>query len=178
MKNVLIVYYSLGGNTKLAAETVAEGVIKAGDQPILKTGLEATLNDLINCDGLIIGCPDYFSHMAGGLKDFFDRTYHPSKGKVDGKPYAAFICCDRGGIAIVSIVKMCRSFKLVKIARPLFVYKTPDQKAIGELIDFGFRFSTILNSPGINKIKIKRGNKILNKIIGKIKKLHSMLYRF
>jgi len=29
------------------------------------------------------GTPDYFSYMAGMLKDFFDRTFYPTQGRVD-----------------------------------------------------------------------------------------------
>ncbi|HOJ31878.1 MAG TPA: flavodoxin, partial [bacterium] len=73
MVKVLVVYHSLGGNTKIAAEIVAEGCRRKGADVTLKTGTEATEKDLIECDGIAIGSPDYFSYMAGGLKDFFDR---------------------------------------------------------------------------------------------------------
>jgi multimeric flavodoxin WrbA len=179
MKNVLIVYYSLGGNTKTAAEAVAEGIKKGGAQPIVKNGLDANAEDLINCDGLIVGSPDYFSFMAGGLKDFFDRTYYPTKGKIDGKPYAAFITCGGGGNAIMSVVKMCQRFKLIKIIRPIIINNKPDKISIEKLINFGYSFSTILNSPDIyNKKSIYKENKIIGFIRGKLKKLNSIRYRF
>lgn len=91
MGKVLIVYHSLSGNTKKMAEAVAEGARAVpGTEVILKTGLEATIDDLLACDGIALGSPDYFSYMAGGVKDFLDRTYYPSQGKVAGKPAVAF----------------------------------------------------------------------------------------
>jgi multimeric flavodoxin WrbA len=91
MAKVLVVYHSLGGATKKMAEAVAEGAGSvAGTKVALKTGLEATLDDLLGCDAIALGSPDYFSYMAGGLKDFFDRTYYPSQGKVTGKPAVTF----------------------------------------------------------------------------------------
>ena len=91
MAKVLIVYHSLGGNTKRMAEAVAAGARGvSGTQVSVKTGLEATIDDLLACDAVAIGSPDYFSYMAGGLKDFLDRTYYPSQGKVTGKPAVAF----------------------------------------------------------------------------------------
>ncbi len=91
MGKVLIVYHSLSGNTKKMAEAVAEGARSVPDtEVILKTGLDATIDDLLACDGIALGSPDYFSYMAGGLKDFLDRTYYPSQGKVAGKPAVAF----------------------------------------------------------------------------------------
>ncbi len=38
-----------------------------------------------------VGSPDYFSYMAGAVKDFFDRTFYPSQGKVAGKPCVLFV---------------------------------------------------------------------------------------
>ena len=126
MKKVLIVYYSLSGNTKAAAEAVAEGVKEGGAVPLVKTGLNADVEDFLNCDGLIVGSPDYFSYMAGGLKDFFDRTYYPTQGKVNGKPYFAFVTCGGGGEAIKSVEEMCRKFKLKKASEPLIIQGKPD----------------------------------------------------
>jgi len=91
MAKILIVYHSLSGNTRKMAEAVAEGARAVADTEVtVKTGLEATIDDLLACDGIAIGSPDYFSYMAGGVKDFLDRTYYPSQGKVSGKPAVAF----------------------------------------------------------------------------------------
>ena len=144
MKKVLIVYYSLGGNTKLAAEAVAEGIREAGVEPILKTGLEAGLEDLLNCDGLVAGSPDYFSYMAGGLKDFFDRTFYPVQGKVNDKPYVSFITCGGGGKAIKSVEEMCKKFKLKKMSEPLIIQGKPDETAKEKLKAFGQTFASRL----------------------------------
>lgn len=91
MAKVLVVYHSLGGQTKKMAEAVAAGASSVtGTQVTVKTGLEAIVDDLLSCDAIALGSPDYFSYMAGGLKDFLDRTYYPSQGKVTGKPAATF----------------------------------------------------------------------------------------
>ena len=91
MAKVLVVYYSLAGHTKQMAEALAEGATSVpGTTVSLKTGLEATVDDLLACDAIAIGSPDYFGYMAGGIKDFLDRTYYPSQGKVTGKPAATF----------------------------------------------------------------------------------------
>ncbi len=144
MKKVLIVYYSLGGNTKAAAEAIAEGVREGGAEPVLKIGLEAGIDDLLNCDGLVVGSPDYFSYMAGGLKDFFDRTYHPAQGKVNDKPYVAFVTCGGGGKAIKSVEEMCKKFKLKKIVESLIIQRKPDEVAIEKLKSLGKNFASKL----------------------------------
>ncbi len=129
MAKVLIVYYSLGGNTREAAETAANAVRMEGHTAELKTGLEAGTGDLLDCDCIIIGTPDYFSSMAGGLKDFFDRTLYPSKGKTEGKPYFSFVTHGGGGKASASVERIAQSFKFRKTAEPVLIKGKPDAEA-------------------------------------------------
>jgi multimeric flavodoxin WrbA len=118
MAKVLIVYHSLGGQTKKMAEAVAEGAgAVQGTEVVLKTGLEAGIDDLLACDGLALGSPDYFSYLAGGLKDFLDRTYYPSQGKVTGKPAVAFGSAGGPSDKILGLLdKALGWFKLTKVA--------------------------------------------------------------
>lgn len=128
MIKILIVYYSLGGNTHKAGEIIKEVLEREKVEVVMKKGTEAGLEDLIDCDGIIIGSPDYFSYMAGGLKDFFDRTYYPSRGKVEGKPYFAFLTHGGGGKAIESIEKIAISFKFKKVVDPVLIKDSPKEQ--------------------------------------------------
>jgi multimeric flavodoxin WrbA len=100
------------------AQAVAAGAATVpGTEVILKTGLEASIDDLLACDGIAIGSPDYFGYMAGGLKDFFDRTYYPSQGKVTGKPAVAFGSAGGPSDVILKVLDEAMSwFKLSKVA--------------------------------------------------------------
>ena len=130
MGKVLVVYYSIGGNTRLAAEAVVAGAqsVVGGDVD-LKSGLEATLDDLFAADAVAFGTGDYFSTMLGGLKDFFDRTYYGAKGKVAGKPAGVFITHGGGGRAVDSVVKMCERYELSMVREPVLVQNAPDASA-------------------------------------------------
>jgi len=118
MAKVLVVYHSLGGQTKKMAQAVADGASSvAGTSVALKTGLEATIDDLLGCDAIALGSPDYFSYMAGGLKDFFDRTYYPSQGKVTGKPAATFGSAGGPPATVLKCLDQAVAwFKLKKVA--------------------------------------------------------------
>ncbi len=129
MAKVLVVYYSLGGNTREAAEIAAKAVREKGHSVKMKTGLEADTPDLLDCDAVIIGTPDYFSMLAGGLKDFFDRTLYPSKGKAEGKAYFAFVTHGGGGKALASVEKIAQSFKFKKAAEAVLIKNKPDEQA-------------------------------------------------
>lgn len=145
MAKVLIVYHSQGGNTEAAARAVEKGARQVeGVQVIIKDGLKATTDDLLDCDALAIGTPDYFSYMAGGLKDFFDRTYYPTQGKVTDKPYFAFVTHGGGGKAIASVEKIAVSFKFKKVQEAILVKGRPDQEAEAKLIEAGKKLATVV----------------------------------
>lgn len=137
MAKVLIVYHSLSGNTRAAAEAVAEGVRAAGGQAIVKEGLKAGEKDLLACDAIAVGTPDYFSYMAGGVKDFFDRTFYPTQGQVTGKACGIFVTHGGGGKAVDSCRSICSSFKFKLVGEPVLVQNRPDAAACERLKALG-----------------------------------------
>ncbi len=145
MKKILIVYHTLGGNTEAAA-SVAEKTLQQIPQVQvrMKKASEASLEDLLWCDGLIIGSGDYFSYMAGMLKDFFDRTFYPSRGKVEGKPYLAFLTHGGGGAAISSLESVAKSFKFKKILDPVLIKGKPDDAAEKKLSEAVRKFAAFV----------------------------------
>ncbi len=80
MSKVLVVYCSMSGNTKAAAEAIAAGARKAGAQVAIKAGAEAQPMDLVEYDAVALGSYDAFSYMGGELNGFFDRAYYPTQG--------------------------------------------------------------------------------------------------
>ncbi|MEM3615383.1 MAG: NAD(P)H-dependent oxidoreductase [Candidatus Methanomethylicia archaeon] len=117
MSKVLVLYYSRMGNVECLARAVAEGARSVeGVNVELKRVDYATVVDLISCDGVAIGSPNYFGYMAGLLKDFFDRAWSV-RDKLAGKPYVAFTC--GGGSrpsALQSIDQVLGAFKMKKVA--------------------------------------------------------------
>ncbi|MEE4356644.1 MAG: NAD(P)H-dependent oxidoreductase [Desulfococcaceae bacterium] len=87
---VLILYYSKGGNTRRLAESIAEGVSSVnGAEALLKKTDEVTKEDFVNAEGIIAGSPVYFGLMAAELKKVFDDFVSVRK-KMEGKIGAAF----------------------------------------------------------------------------------------
>ena len=143
MSKVLVVYCSMSGNTKAAAEAIAAGAKKAGAQVTIKTGTEAQSKDLLECDAVALGSYDAFSYMGGGLKDFLDRAFYPTQGQVTDKPYAAFVTHGGGGRAIQSIESIAKSFKLKKIAESISMQGKPEGKAIADLKELGAKLAAV-----------------------------------
>jgi NAD(P)H dehydrogenase (quinone) len=143
MKRILIVYHSQEkGNTRKMAELVAEGCRQV-------PGVEATLVNVNEArvdiaaaeaaDGYALGSPDYFSYMAGGLKQFFDDLCLASWAgrKVTEKPYVAFLTHGGGGSAIASIEKLAKALKLEPAAPSVVCKGAPAGEAIEQSRSLG-----------------------------------------
>ena len=108
---VLVLYYSPGGTTAEMANIIARGVgeingvqarvrtvpavspvTEQSEPEIPQDGpLYASTDDLIECDGLILGCPTHFGNMPAAMKHFIDSTSALwMGGKLAGKPAAVF----------------------------------------------------------------------------------------
>ncbi|MCS7202364.1 MAG: NAD(P)H-dependent oxidoreductase [Dictyoglomus sp.] len=91
MYRVLIIYDSFTGNTKKMAEEVAEGIKEVeGVDVVVKHVDDAVPEDLLNCDGIIVGSPAYCGTLTWKLKKFFDESVKVAWGKVKGKIGTAF----------------------------------------------------------------------------------------
>ena len=141
MSKILVVYCSLSGNTKAAADLVAEGARSAGAEVVVKDGFSAQPADLLQCGAVALGSYDAFSYMGGGLKDFLDRAFYPTKDGVTGKPYAVFITHGGGGKAVASIEAIAQSFKFRKVADSVLVKGRPGGQAVADLKTLGAKLA-------------------------------------
>lgn len=108
---ILVLYYSPGGTTAEMANIIARGIEEVdGAQARLRTvpsvspvteqtepaipesgPLYATVDDLVDCAGLALGCPTHFGNMPAAMKHFIDGTSALwMGGKLAGKPAAVF----------------------------------------------------------------------------------------
>ncbi|MDM8552863.1 NAD(P)H-dependent oxidoreductase [Desulfobacterales bacterium HSG2] len=87
---ILILYFSKGGNTRKLAEAIAKGVDGVdGVDAVLKNTEEVTKDDFLSSEGVIAGSPVYFGVMAAELKKIFDDFVGIRK-KMEGKIGATF----------------------------------------------------------------------------------------
>ncbi|MBV2233982.1 MAG: NAD(P)H-dependent oxidoreductase [Sterolibacterium sp.] len=120
---LLIVYHTQSGNTGQLAEAVLRGAqTEAGVTTVIKRAFEATLEDLLNCQALLIGTPENFGYMSGAIKDFFDRTYYPAEGKTVALPYAIFVSAGNDGRgAVTQIERIATGYGWKAVAEALIV---------------------------------------------------------
>jgi NAD(P)H dehydrogenase (quinone) len=141
MKKVLVVYCSLSGNTKAAAEAVAEGARAAGAEVSVKTAEEAQRQDLLECDAVALGSYDVFDCMAGDLQLFLDRAAKLRTEDAAGKPYGAFLTYGDTGRAITSIEAMAEALQFKRAAASVRVKGFPDPLGTADLKALGARLA-------------------------------------
>jgi len=89
MAKVLVIYYSVTGNTKKMAESVVEGIKKEGLEAAIKDVKDTDVDELLKYEAIVIGSPTYYGTMAADIKRLLDESvkFH---GKLDGLVGAAF----------------------------------------------------------------------------------------
>ncbi len=88
--NVLVVYYSRTGNTQAMAELIADAAGKEGAEVRLKEVADASNDDLVWADGIIIGSPVYFGLPSSEIKKFIDDSISVRR-QLENKVGAAFV---------------------------------------------------------------------------------------
>ena len=102
-KQLLIVCNTPSANTQALADATVAGAShhaignNNGDNinVVFRSALDATSDDVLHCQGIIIGTTENFGYMSGLIKDFFERIYYPCLEHTEGLPYALYI---RAGI--------------------------------------------------------------------------------
>ncbi|MGD8229811.1 MAG: NAD(P)H-dependent oxidoreductase [Desulfobacteraceae bacterium] len=120
---VLILYFSKGGNTKKLAEQIARGVERVeGVKAVLRHTGEVTKDDFLASSGVIAGSPVYFGVMAADLKRVFDEFVGTRK-RMEDKVGAAFATSGdpSGGkeTTIMSIIQALLIYGMIIVGDPM-----------------------------------------------------------
>ena len=144
MKNLLIIYHSQSGNTEAMAKAIAEGASSAGTAVMLKNAVDAVDSDILNCDTVATGTPNYFSYMAGIVKDFFDRAWPTIRDKMAEKPYVVFGSYGGGGTqAIETVEKICNDMGMKRICNCVSAQRQPSAEKLAECEELGKKLANL-----------------------------------
>ena len=149
-KHLLIVYHSQSGTTSAMADAVIKGAKNPdinGVEIQVRDALEASADDLLWADGLLLGTPENFGYMSGAIKYFLDRIYYPCEDKIDGMPYALFVCAGNDGTgAIKSITRILKGLAIKQIQEPVLIVGDVDDSQLNECEELGMIMAAGLES--------------------------------
>ena len=89
---------------------------------VLKQAAQAGPEDLLDADGYIFCAPENLAAIAGVMKDFYDRSYYPVLGQIEGRPYAQMICAGSDGQnAARQTARIATGWRLREVQEPLVI---------------------------------------------------------
>ena len=152
MAKVIIVYESRYGNTRLVADTIAEGMAEvAGVETTIRGVKEVDLNQINEYDAVLVGSPNHIGRATGSIRKFLDSFAGlRNEGKM-----AAFFDTYLGDDYEKAVKKMenqlakkAPSWKLVAPGLSIRVDKAKGPVTDGELPkcrEFGVRIATLIS---------------------------------
>lgn len=149
-KHLLIVAHNPSPNTqKLVDATIAgashedvEGVETRYVPP-----LQATPDDVIWADAIILGTTENFGYMSGALKDFFDRIFYPCLEHTEAMPYAAYIRAGLDGTGTrIAIEKITTGLKWKPVQEAMILHGDYDPVFEKQCEELGLLMAASLES--------------------------------
>jgi NAD(P)H-dependent FMN reductase len=107
-KTLLIVINCPSSNTTKLANSVIAGARHEDVDAVtvvFREPLDATVEDVLNCDGILLGTTENFGYMSGVLKDFLERIYYPCIEHTEGLPYGLYVRAGLDGVGAQSAVE-------------------------------------------------------------------------
>lgn len=91
---LLVVHHTTSPATQELLEAVLAGAASDGLEPVdvvVRPALSASVKDLLDADGILLGTPVNIGYMSGALKFFFDTVYYPCLTAKVGMPYGLWV---------------------------------------------------------------------------------------
>ena len=140
-KTLLVVWHSQGGGTQRMLDAVLAGARAAvGDavEICIRPALEATAEEVLSADAVLLGTPENFGYMSGALKHFFDRCYYACLKHTQGRPYAVFIRAGNDGRgALASIERIVTGLRWREVVAPVVVAGDLDEPGLAACAELG-----------------------------------------
>ncbi|MDA5095125.1 NAD(P)H-dependent oxidoreductase [Aliiroseovarius sp. KMU-50] len=121
MPHLLIIYHSRTGGSHQMAKAAANAAQEEIEVVMLPAD-KAGPGDLLAADGYIFCGPENLAAISGVMKDFFDRSYYPVLGRIEGRPYAVMVCAGSDGEnAVRQITRIATGWRLKEVQPSLIV---------------------------------------------------------
>lgn len=123
MKKLLIVYHSQSGTCARLAGDARQGAIAEREvETHLLRAWDADTAAVLAAQGLLLVAAENSGALAGGMKDFLDRTFYPVHAQQHVIPYALLISAGNDGRgAAQQSARIASGYPLVAAAEPVIL---------------------------------------------------------
>ncbi len=94
MPALLVVHHTPSPALQALLEAVLDGTRAEGIERVdvrVRPALTASVVDVLECDGFILGTPANIGYLSGAMKHFFDGVYYPALEAKRGAPYGLYV---------------------------------------------------------------------------------------
>ncbi|WP_425232253.1 flavodoxin family protein [Sphingorhabdus sp.] len=128
-----------GGSKALAKAAAIGARATEGLEVSLLHADAASPKTLLDADGYIFAFPENLAAISGVMKAFFDRSYYPCLGQIEGRPFALLVCAGSDGSnAVRQAERIATGWRLKRVADSTIVCtnaQTPDEILAPKIID-------------------------------------------
>src|SRR4051794_41959149 len=129
MARLLIVHHTPSPAMAELFDAVLRGATDpeiTGVEVVRRAALAATVSDVPEADGLLLGTPANIGYMSGAMKHFFDTVYCPCLDATVGRPYGVYVHGndDTAG-ALTAIDRITGALQWKRVAAPLSLIGAP-----------------------------------------------------
>ena len=138
-KNLLIVYHSQSGSSAQLAFAARQGAERERDVQVrVLRAWDAGVTDLFWADALLLGAAENSGSLAGGMKDFLDRTYYPAQPRQLNLPYGLLISAGNDGRnTVAQLQRILRGHPMKQIAEPLIIRGESSEAGLAQCEELG-----------------------------------------
>lgn len=139
-RRLLIVYFSQTGHTEAMAEAIAEGARSVeGVEVVVKRAEEATNEELLAADGIVLGSPTWFRLPAWPLKRVIDESievYRQLGGRVGGAFTSAGTSVD-GVTCLRALRDALEEHRIQVVGKGVLALGAPDEEELEHCRAYG-----------------------------------------
>jgi len=139
---LLIIWHSRTGAAQAMAEAARDGAREEAAVAVRHVrAMDAGPDEVLAASGYLFVCPENLGGMSGEMKAFFDRSYYPVLGRVEGRGYATAVAAGTAGQgAEAQIDRIAAGWRLRRVAPSLIVrlgVDTPEAIAAPKMVSSG-----------------------------------------
>jgi multimeric flavodoxin WrbA len=131
---LLVVHHTTSPALQALLEAVLSGAGTdelEGIEVRVRPALTASVVDVLEADGFVLGTPANIGYLSGALKHFFDGIYYPTLTAKPGAPYGLYVHgnSDTAG-AVRAAESITKGLGWAKVADPVVVLGAPGKADI------------------------------------------------